>query len=214
MNNKKIAIFDYGVGNVTSIANAINFLDYKIKITAEKSELADAHIIILPGVGAFKYAMDSINRENTRETLEYFALNQKKPIVGICLGMQILFSESEENGHHLGLNWIPGKVAKIPEVSGFPVPHVGWNQAKITPSSAGFFGPKLEKPFFYFDHSYSVQCEEKYISSKCEYGPSQIVASVRRENIAGVQFHPEKSDRSGLKLFRNIIENIDKSYEL
>lgn len=214
MKNKKIAIFDYGVGNVASIANAIQFLGYTPVLTSDKAALANAHLIILPGVGAFEYAMDSINRENNRETLEYFALKEKKPIIGICLGMQILFSESEENGHHKGLNWIPGKVLKIPEVVGFPIPHVGWNPVKIENEYSAFFGPRLVKPFFYFDHNYSVHCEEKYISSKCEYGPTQIVASVRKENIAGVQFHPEKSDRSGLKLFRNIIENLEKSYEL
>lgn len=210
MKTKQIAIFDYGVGNVASIANAIGFLGYKVKITAEKDELNNSHLIVLPGVGAFEYAMSSIKNHSKKELLEDFALKERRPIVGICLGMQILFEESEENGLHRGLGWIPGKVVKIPEAKGCPVPHVGWNQVIISKGHQSFFGPKLTEPFFYFDHSFSVRCDEKYISSFCNYGENQIVASVKKDNVAGVQFHPEKSDRSGLKLFRNVIESVEK----
>lgn len=201
----KIVIVDYGVGNVHSIQNVFNYLKYKTVLSSNPSLIDEADVLILPGVGAFEFAMQAITKSGLRSVLDRNILQKGKPTIGICLGMQLLFESSAENGRHDGLGYIPGSVERIQAAKDFPVPHVGWNKLNITQKKALY--ERTDDPFFYFDHSYAVQCDSQFVTSFCNYGSNQITASVNKDNLFGVQFHPEKSDRSGLKLFRGFVES-------
>lgn len=208
MNSKlKIGIIDYGVGNTYSIFNALSYLSYsKISITDKESEIEAMDALIFPGVGAFDEACKQLAKRQLAPVLNEQVLVKKKPILGICLGMQLFATSSEENGYHEGLNWIPGQVKKIDTNNQFPVPHVGWNDINIEKDEP-LFKNNADHVHFYFDHSYHFECESKFISSWCDYG-TKITASVQKDNIFGVQFHPEKSHISGLKLFRSFLSSI------
>ncbi len=201
MKNYKILIIDYGVGNDQSITNALSCLGYKFLISNRKEDILDADVYILPGVGAFNEAMKNLNNLGIIDLLKEQILVKKKPILGICLGFQILADSSEENGFHKGLGLVEGRVVRIKERGGLRIPHVGWNTIKIERKDPLFL--KVNKDAsFYFDHSYHFLCDKKYISSECFYGQN-IVSSIQKDNIFGVQFHPEKSQNNGLKLFRS-----------
>jgi glutamine amidotransferase len=199
---QKIVIVDYGVGNVHSVYNAISLLGYKkIKISALESDIKNADSLILPGVGAFDEAIRNLKSKNLIPILNQEVLIHKKPILGICVGMQMLAEGSDENGWHDGLGWIKGKISKITLPPQYTVPHVGWNEVNLK-----FDSPLLKqsqnKSHFYFDHSYHFEGQENNILAYCDYG-KKITAAIFSENIFGVQFHPEKSQTNGLKLFRN-----------
>lgn len=205
--NQKIVIVDYGVGNIYSISNSILFLGYtNLKISDNKSDLENADVLILPGVGAFEEAMKNLKNKKLDVILTEQVINNKKPILGICVGMQMLSEGSYENGWHEGLNLISGKVIKLKLPLGYAVPHVGWNNVVINHKSP-IFSLVDESPHFYFDHSYYFNTSQEFISSYCDYG-IKITASVQKENIFGVQFHPEKSQNNGLKLFRSFFNYI------
>jgi len=204
---KRILIVNYGVGNHQSVVNALVFLGYSVEISSGVEAISQADGIILPGVGAFGEAMKNLNRLGIIPALEKQVLEKKKPLLGICLGMQILADESEENGNHKGLGWIRGKIKKLEFQKGYRVPHVGWNQVKVFHQSP-LFKRTDEQASFYFDHSYRFVCEDAHVSATCAYG-SDIVAAVQKDNIYGVQFHPEKSQVSGLKLFRSFLKHTD-----
>lgn len=198
---QNIVIVDYEVGNTYSVANAIDYLGYKkLKISSDVNVIKAADVLILPGVGAFKEAIDNLKARKLDEILEEEVVGKQKNILGICVGMQLLATQSEENGFHKGLNWIPGDVKKLELPDEFVIPHVGWNSVRSIISQPLF--TRNENRNFYFDHSYHYVCDEKYVSSYCNYG-LDIVASVQFKNIFGVQFHPEKSQTNGLKLFRD-----------
>lgn len=208
MSNKlKICIVDYGVGNVYSVSNALSYLGYtKLKISDKENEIKNTDVIVLPGVGAFDAAMSNLKFRNLDQILANEVLHKKKKILGICVGMQMLATTSEENGIHKGLNWIEGTVKKLRLPEKFPVPHVGWNNV-IFRNQKPLFEKNQESSNFYFDHSYFFDCDPSYISSWCDYGMN-VTASVQRDNIFGVQFHPEKSQTNGLKLFRSFFNSI------
>ncbi len=206
--NQKIVIVDYGVGNIYSVSNAIKFLGYtNLKISDKESDLKTSDVLILPGVGAFDEAMRNIKSRNLDNILNEIVLVDKKPILGICVGMQLLAQGSEENGWHDGLNWIKGKVKKLELFHTYPVPHVGWNNIIIKNQTPLFTNQKNTTPHFYFDHSFYFETDDKYVSSYCDYGIN-VTASVQHNNIFGVQFHPEKSQNNGLKLFRSFFNSI------
>ena len=206
--NLKVAIVDYGIGNVYSVYNAIKFLGYtNIRITDKVIELKSSDVIILPGVGAFDEAMRNIKSRNLEAILNEIVLIDKKPILGICVGMQLLSEGSEENGWHEGFKWIEGKVKKIEIPNIYSVPHVGWNDIIIKNHNALFLNLNTNTPHFYFDHSYYFETDNKYVTSYCDYGIN-VTASVQHNNIFGVQFHPEKSQNNGLKLFRSFFNSI------
>jgi glutamine amidotransferase len=199
--NQNIVIIDYYVGNTHSVFNTISFLGYRnLKISDNEKEIKNADILILPGVGAFDEAIKNIREKNLDTVLNEAVLKDKKPILGICVGMQMLSEGSEENGWHEGLCWISGKVKKLDPPKGFSVPHVGWNNIIIQEKT--LFAPFKDNTHFYFDHSYNFETTEDIISAYCDYGV-KVTAAVRKDNIFGVQFHPEKSQTSGLKLFRS-----------
>jgi imidazole glycerol-phosphate synthase subunit HisH len=207
MNSKlKVAVVDYGVGNTHSVANAVRLLGYAPTVTAERSALARSDVLVLPGVGAFEPAMLTLRTQGLVELLTELVVAERKPILGICLGMQLMAEDSEENGHHRGLGWIPGHVQRLTVPSGVSVPHVGWNDVQLVRREP-LFNRTGDTPNFYFDHSYHFVCEPTYQAAVCDYaGP--VTAAVQRENVFGVQFHPEKSQASGLRLLRGFFVSV------
>jgi imidazole glycerol-phosphate synthase subunit HisH len=205
--NPSIVIIDYGVGNTYSVSNAIKALGYKkIKVSKDKNHIREADALILPGVGAFDEAVRNLKKHNLHLVLGEEVVVKKKPILGICVGMQLLSEGSEENGWHEGLNWISGKVKKLKIPASYSVPHVGWNNIKFNKSNP-IFSLTKDQPNFYFDHSYHFEATSTYISATSEYG-IEVTAAVQKENIFGVQFHPEKSQINGFRLFRGFFNSI------
>jgi glutamine amidotransferase len=207
MNKPTIVIIDYGIGNTHSVSNAIKYLDYKnIIISDDENIIQKADALILPGVGAFEECIGNLKNRKLDIILNEAVIVNKKPILGICVGMQLMATYSEENGMHNGLDWIKGSVKKINVPKPLAVPHVGWNDVSSKNESI-LFNSNPENANFYFDHSYHFVCDEQYVSGYCDYG-TRITAAVERENIFGVQFHPEKSQNNGLKLFRSFFNSI------
>ena len=206
----KVAIINYGMGNIQSVSNALKFLGYHPSIADEAADLRDAEAYILPGVGAFGEAMHNLENLGLIPTLEDEVLGNKKALFGICLGMQLLAGSSEELGSHRGLGWIDAEILPIPEKPLLRVPHVGWNQLKIHRKEPLF--SRLDRDeHFYFDHSFYMQCrDEAAILATCDYGTEMAVA-IRKENIFATQFHPEKSQTAGLKLLRNFLNYAEAS---
>lgn len=209
MNQPSIVIVDYGVGNTQSVWNAIQALDYhRLKISNQPCEIAAADVLVLPGVGAFKTCMQSLRIRNLDKILNEAVLINRKPILGICVGMQLMANFSEEHGVHAGLGWIPGRVVRLNVEAPFVVPHVGWNDLQVNQSSP-LFSRTDNAPHFYFDHSYHYQCGPEYVVATSEYSAA-ITAAISHDNIYGVQFHPEKSQANGLKLFRGFFNAVNQ----
>ncbi len=198
-----IAIIDYGAGNLHSVKNALDFLGAENVITPDAKVIKNADKVILPGVGAFGDAMDSL-RERGLEPVIKECISDGKPFLGICLGMQLLFSESEESPGAKGLGIFNGKIVRIPD-KGLKIPHMGWNDIKLTKESKILSGLG-DEPFVYFVHSYYLQAEdEAVVSAYTEYGKRLDIA-VEKNNVFATQFHPEKSGKTGLKILKNFIE--------
>lgn len=208
MKNPYIVLIDYGVGNTYSVFNSISFLGYtRVKVSDKKNDISNADIIILPGVGAFEACMQNLVKRNLDDILGEFVLVKKKTILGICVGMQLMATQSTENGIHAGLNWIQANVEKLSLPGQFKVPHVGWNNIVIKEKNPLFrLLDNNSEVNYYFDHSYHFKCSQEYVSAFCEYG-DKIVAAINKDNMFGVQFHPEKSQTNGLKLFRSLLNS-------
>ena len=199
----KIVIVDYNVGNTNSVFNAIKKLGYNVEISNKQNLIEQADALIMPGVGAFSEAISNIEKLNINKLLTDQVVTKKIPVLGICIGMQLMASSSEENGFNTGLGWIDGTVKKIPQVKSLRIPHVGWNEVKpIKDNDILFSNCTFENPSFYWDHSYYFDCRNEDRAGIVEYG-IDITAVVRKDNIVGVQFHPEKSQNNGLRLFRS-----------
>jgi imidazole glycerol-phosphate synthase subunit HisH len=200
-----IAIVDYGVGNLNSVANMVRHVGGKHYITSNPSEIASAEKLILPGVGSFDRGMEALGESGIMEALSTAVLQRGVPILGICLGMQLMTKQSEE-GRLLGLGWLNAEVKRFlfPEPSNLKVPHMGWNTISILCENP-LIQP-MERQRFYFVHSYYVACsDETDVLATCNYG-FDFVAAFARGNIFGVQFHPEKSHRFGMALMRQFVE--------
>ena len=192
-----VAIIDYDMGNVRSIQNAINHIgDYDVAVTADSDLILNADIVILPGVGAFPDAMGKLKDKNLIPILHEAVKIQKKPTLGICLGMQLLFDSSEEKGITTGLGWIPGRVAYMKPKSALRVPHIGWNSLDISATDS-MFGFLQHDKDYYFVHSLHALCEDRFVLAKFHYG-DLMTAAVKNDNVVGMQFHPEKSQKNGL----------------
>lgn len=206
--NKKIVIIDYGVGNVGSILNMLKRIDVNIIASNLKIEIENADKLILPGVGAFDYGMEMLEKSGFKELVINHALVKKKPILGICLGMQMLGKKSQE-GIKDGLNLIPFESKKFKFDNNLKVPHMGWDISDITIKNDPIFKGIMEEQRYYFVHSYHAVCdEEKYELMSCEYG-YKFSSAVKKDNIYGVQFHPEKSHKFGMKLLENFIKEVN-----
>ncbi|TVX88027.1 imidazole glycerol phosphate synthase subunit HisH [Paenibacillus agilis] len=201
-----IAIVDYGMGNLHSVSKAIERLGREATIVSEVQPLHSATGIILPGVGAFGDAMDALHATGLGEELRKL-VQQGKPLLGICLGMQLLFDSSEEYGQHKGLGLLPGKVVRFPQ-TGYKVPHMGWNSlAWKNPNHT--LVKELEEDYVYFVHSYHVEVEEPSdLLATTEYADREVTAIVARDNVYGMQFHPEKSGSLGLKLLEQFLTKV------
>lgn len=204
--NSGIVIVDYGMGNLRNVQRGFERIGYEAKVTKKKREIQKASAIVLPGVGAFKDCMVNLEKCGLIELL-LRSIEQGKPYLGICLGLQILFTESEEFGSHKGLDLIKGKVMKFKPDPDHKVPHMGWNTVEIegeVPMLQGI----VSGDFFYFVHSYYVVPEERqWISTLTNYG-IPFVSSIRKENIFATQFHPEKSQQKGLRMLENFVRSI------
>lgn len=206
----KITIIDYGMGNVQSVRNAFEFLGCQVTITNEPSQVLKADALILPGVGAFGEAMKNLHHCKLLEPIQRMALEEKKPLLGICLGMQLLADSSVERGEYAGLSLIPGQVKPIPTSNHLRLPHIGWNNISL-PQKTSLFNQVSDGDSFYFVHSYYFSCDASYISSETDYG-GYLAASVQHENVFGVQFHPERSHHKGLGILRNFVNIVDSSH--
>lgn len=205
-----VTIVDYGMGNLGSIQNMFSYIGVSSRITSDLKELADAEKILLPGVGAFDSAMERINSSGIKEVLDKKALEEKVPVLGICLGMQLLTKGSNE-GELPGLGWIPAYTHKFEFKEKMPVPHMGWNEVEISNSNPlskelEYVSLDGEKPRFYFVHSFHVQVENQENSiMKTHYGLT-FDSAIRKDNVLGCQFHPEKSHKFGMTLLKNFAE--------
>lgn len=205
-NSINIKIIDYGMGNIQSVKNAFELLNNKVEIISNPSNIKNADGIILPGVGAFGNAINNLKERKFIEPLKDAVINQKVPILGICLGMQLLADKSEEKGNHEGLSFISGEICKIPDKEGYKLPHIGWNDLTIKKKEP-LFKNIVDKGSFYFVHSYRFECDYKFVVATTNYGHN-INAAVQNENVFGVQFHPERSQRKGLRLINNFVNYI------
>jgi glutamine amidotransferase len=199
-----VAIIDYGIGNLRSVEKAFTSQGIDAVVTRDEAVLRAADKLALLGVGAFGYAMENLRKLGFDE-LVIEAADAGKPIIGLCVGLQMMFEEGHEFGVHRGLGLLPGRVVKFPD--GVRVPHVGWNQVEIKREHP-IFRDLPERPFFYFVHSYFVEpSDPSCVVGETEYD-SSFASVCGRDNIIGVQFHPEKSQEAGLKLLKNFADSV------
>ncbi|WP_285009888.1 imidazole glycerol phosphate synthase subunit HisH [Pedobacter faecalis] len=205
MNNSKIYIPNLSLGNTKSVVNMVRKAGGLVQIAGSPSELLDAEKIILPGVGSYDAGMTELHDGGWVEALNDLVLVRKRPILGICLGMQFFFDGSEE-GVCPGLGWIPGTLVRFCSTPENPikVPHMGWNTLKVKRTDS-LFDSSDEEVRFYFVHSYHAVCKDEYDLVATAHHGSDVTAAVQRGNIYGVQFHPEKSHKFGLSLFNNFL---------
>ena len=204
-----VAIVDYKSGNISSVINSFKEVAkdrVKIEVSSDLNKIKSSDKVVLPGQGSFKSCVDALNKiKGLTDTLNEFAITKKKPLLGICVGLQMFADIGYEETETKGLGWISGKVSKIDNQNGkFKLPHIGWNQINIVKDSK-IFKDIENNSHMYFVHSYEfVPNDKKVISATTDYS-SNIVCSVEKENIFGTQFHPEKSDKIGLKIISNFI---------
>lgn len=200
-----IVIINYGMGNLGSIANMIKKVGGTAVITSDLDVISAADKIILPGVGSFDRGMQNLKEHDMIKLLNYKVLEKKTPVLGICLGMQLL-SEGSEEGQLPGLGWIKAKTVKFQsEQLALKVPHMGWNFVRVVGSSS-LTNDMYDNSKFYFVHSYHVVCDDRDdVLMETNYG-IEFTSSIHRDNIYGVQFHPEKSHKFGMKLMKNFVE--------
>ncbi len=200
-----IAIIDYDAGNIKSVEKAVIKLGYDCVITRDKEVLKKADKLILPGVGAFGDAMGRRNEYGLSEVIKELVVDESKPLLGICLGLQLLFESSEESPGVEGLGLLKGKIVRLPEGDDRKIPHMGWNSLEF-PKKSLLFRKIVKGSYVYFVHSYYLKAEdEKIVAATTEYGTT-IHAAVEWGNIYATQFHPEKSSSVGLRILRNFLE--------
>ena len=199
-----IAIIDYDAGNLKSVEKALVSLGEACIITRDRKEIQNADKVILPGVGAFGVAMEQLKKYELDKMVHEVA-EEKKPLLGICLGLQLLFEGSDESQGVEGLNLLGGKILRIPDAEGLKIPHIGWNSLDL-PREGRLFQGMEEHPYVYFVHSYYLKAQdEAIVTATTEYG-THIHASVEKDNIFACQFHPEKSSSVGLQILKNFAE--------
>ena len=200
-----IVIVDYGMGNVRSLKNAFDFLGHDVIVSRKLSDFDAADRLVLPGVGAFRDAADAIRALNLEEPLRHYAFKERKPIFGICLGMQLLANTSYEYGKHAGLGLIEADVVPLRSTAIDKVPHVGWNSVDVTGAEWLFKGLP-DAADFYFVHSFHMVCSNQSNVAATTYHNGVITAAIANENIVATQFHPEKSQDNGLQVLQNWLD--------
>ena len=202
-----IAIIDYGAGNIKSVYKALKFIGADCKVTSDKDEILNADGAILPGVGSFGDAMDTMTKRGIKDTIIEYT-KSGKPFLGICLGLQLLFPESEETPGVKGLDIFKGTITKIPNQNRtLKIPHMGWNNISIKQKN-GIFKDIEGEPYVYFVHSFYLKAQDKdIVAATTQYG-IEIDAAVQKGNIIATQFHPEKSGEVGLKMLKNFVEMV------
>jgi glutamine amidotransferase len=202
-----VAIVDYGMGNVRSLMNALEYVGEDALITDDVGAMAEADRIVLPGVGAFGDAMAAIRAKRLQEPLTRLALEERKPILGVCLGMQLFAKRSHEHGVHEGLGWLDAEVLPLDVAPPAKVPHVGWNALEYDPADWLLAGIPAQQTDFYFVHSFHMVCSDPAdLVATTDHGGA-VTAIVRRDNLVAAQFHPEKSQDNGLQLLQNWLEH-------
>ena len=204
-----VTIVDYNSGNISSVINSFKEVaknKVNIEVTSDLNKIKSSDKVVLPGQGSFKSCVDALNKiEGLSDTLNNFVNTDKKPLLGICVGLQMFADIGYEETETKGLGWIPGKVSKINNQNGkYKLPHIGWNQINIVKDSKIFQNIE-NNSHMYFVHSYEFIPEDKNVISATTDYSSNIVCSIEKENIFGTQFHPEKSDKSGLNLIKNFL---------
>jgi len=205
-----VTIVDYNSGNISSVINSFQEVakdKVNIEVTSDLNKIKSSDKIVLPGQGSFKSCVDALNSiDGLVDTLNNFVINEKKPLFGICVGLQMFADIGYEEKETIGLGWISGKVLKIDNQNGkYKLPHIGWNEINIVKESK-IFKDIENNSHMYFVHSYEFVPEDKNVISAITEYSSNIVCSVEKENIFGTQFHPEKSDKIGLKIIDNFIK--------
>jgi glutamine amidotransferase len=199
----KIGVINYGMGNIASVSNALSFIGFEASVINSPNELEACDKIILPGVGAFPIAMKNLNELQFLDALNEKVFSKKTPIIGLCLGMQLLFDSSEEHGNHNGLGWVKGQVKDLKREITLTVPHMGWNRLEVKKQSRLLTGINEEEFDYYFVHSFYCKCENPSdVIATVNYGVEMDVM-IQSDNVFGCQFHPEKSQKSGLELLKN-----------
>lgn len=193
-----IAIIDYGMGNLRSVQKAFEFIGYEAVVTDDTSVMERADKLVLPGVGAFGDAIETIRQKGFDKAI-YKAVEANKPFLGICLGMQMVFEKSYEYGEYEGLGLIPGKIVLLPD--NVKKPHIGWNNLNVK-MRAPLFENTGSSPYVYFVHSYYLETDAPVVSATTDYG-KEIQVAVQKDNIFALQFHPEKSGDVGLQILKN-----------
>jgi imidazole glycerol-phosphate synthase subunit HisH len=197
-----IALIDYGAGNVRSVLKALETAGAAVQLTTEPDVVRSATKVVLPGVGAFADCMSALRRSGMAEAI-HEAAHSGKPFLGICVGMQVLFDSGEEQGHHEGLGILPGLVVRFTH-TGLKIPHTGWNQ--LLPRREHFLFQNLpDGSWAYFNHAYHCEARPNDILATTDYG-GPFASAVARDNVFGIQFHPEKSQTAGLRILRNFVE--------
>jgi glutamine amidotransferase len=200
--DKGIAVIDYGTGNLRSVANAITKLGYHPRVTSDPGEMFDAAAVILPGVGAAADSMNSLEKLGMTDAIRQL-IQQGRPLFAVCVGLQILLSQTEEGGGHQCLGVIPGKVKRLPQ--GLKIPHIGWNQVEQRSTHPVFEGIP-DEAYFYFVHSFYAEPEDmSVVAGTTSYGVS-ICSMIIRDNLIATQFHPEKSGEHGLNMYANFLK--------
>lgn len=198
-----ITIVDYGMGNIGSVANAFARLGATCNVADSPAQIHAASALVLPGVGAFPAAMRNLEQRGLAGPLTQTVMDQGVPFLGICLGLQLIAESSVEGGHTRGLGWIAGQVRALQPAGALPVPQVGWNEV-VCSGSSSLFERLPPAAHFYFDHSYALESTDNVATATCDYG-GRCVAAVQHNNVVAVQFHPEKSQRNGLRVLRNFL---------
>ena len=200
-----VGIVDYGVGNLFSLKSSFKYIGESAELVSDEKSILACDRLILPGVGAFGDAAVALKETGLGEAVKKYAATGK-PLMGICLGMQLLFEKGLEFGEHDGLGLIPGKVVAIsPLVNGNKVPQIGWNSLIFTDTKSDIYKNTSNGEFVYFVHSYHAECPIEYITAQTEYG-TLLTASVQNKNVIGTQYHPEKSGEAGLTILKSFCE--------
>jgi glutamine amidotransferase len=203
-----ITIVNYKMGNIRSIVNALDYLGVTSRVTRSPQEIMQSEKLILPGVGSYFAAMQNLSQMGLIDPLNEVVISKKKPILGICLGMQLLAESGTEDGEVKGLGWIPGHVRRFKfDNPSYRIPHTGFNSVQLGAQKSALYQSLENQSDFYFVHGYHMECDNEYVSAWVDYY-GRFVASVERGNVYGTQFHPEKSQSNGLMVLRNFSQII------